>query len=330
MVNRNVCRWLIAWCLSSYGVFVAADPSPGALAKFQQAVFKVHSERGSGTIQAGSAVLVAKNRLVTNCHVLSWAKKIHVLRDGDRWPATLVVADKERDLCLLAAPDLPFAPVNTANQLTVGQEVHAAGFPGGGNFNVSCGLVRALHNYDSAQVIQTNANFVPGASGGGLFDNDGNLVGILTFRAVGGGDFHFVMPASWVDALLAHAGTEEIRSRGDDPFYQRNQSKQPFFLQAAQLESQQNWPGLLDIAQRWSREQSGDTESWMAVGKACMALNKKDQAISAFQRVLALDSQHSLGKDWLKFALPPTDCGEGNISCLGGDELLAFMEPVLP
>lgn len=327
---RTTWQILIAWCLSSYGVFVFADPSPEAFAKLQQAVFKVSSERSSGTIQVGSAVLVAENKLVTNCHVLSWAKKILVLRDGERWAATLVAADQEHDLCLLSAPGVPFVPVNTAQQLAIGQEVHAAGFPGGGNFNVSCGLVRALHNYDSARVIQTNANFVPGASGGGLFDNDGNLVGILTFRAVSGGDFHFVMPVRWVEALLARADAGAARSAGDAPFYQRNQTNQPFFLQAAQLESQQNWNGMLDIAQRWSSQRADDAESWMAVGKACVALNKKDQAISAFQTVLSLDSQHSLGKDWLKSVSPAGVCEFGDKNCIGSDDLLAFMEPVLP
>ncbi len=330
MATRKTWQILIAWCLSSFGVSVSADPSPETLSKLQQAVFKITSERGSGTIQVGSAVLVAENKLVTNCHVLSWAKKIHVLRDGERWLATLVAADKEHDLCLLSAPGVAFAPVNISQQLAIGQEVHAAGFPGGGNFNVSCGAVRALHDYDSAKVIQTNANFIPGSSGGGLFDNDGNLVGILTFRAVSGGDFHFVMPASWVESLLSRADSNDQRNAGSTPFYQRNPSSQPFFLQAAYYESQQNWAGLLDIAQRWSSERGADAESWMAVGKACTALNKKDQAISAFQTVLALDAQHSLGKDWLQSILPPNLCAAGDPSCVGGNDLFAFMEPVLP
>lgn len=330
MALRTTWRLLIAWCLSTHGLFVLADPSPDAFNKLQQAVFKVSSERNSGTTQVGSAVLVAENRLVTNCHVLDWAKKIQVLRDGERWPATLVAADREHDLCLLSALGIPNVAINAAHQLGIGQAVHAAGFPGGGNFSLSCGVVRALHTYDSAKVIQTNANFMPGASGGGLFDDDGNLVGILTFRAVNGGDFHFAMPVRWVEALLERADSADFRQAGDNAFYQRNTRNQPFFLQAAKFEAQQNWTGMLDIAQRWSTARADDAESWMALGKACIALNKKDQAISAFQTVLALDSQHSLGKDWLNTVVPVNVCGESNSSCLSSADFLASTEPVLP
>jgi serine protease Do len=323
-------RTIFAYFISTCGCFSLADPSPDVLAKLHSTVFKISSERGSGTIQAGSAVLVADGKLVTNCHVLAWAKKIQVIRDGERWPAKLIAADQEHDLCLLSAPGVPFVATATTNQLQIGQEVHAAGFPGGGSFNVSCGVVRALHTYDSANVIQTNANFAPGASGGGLFDRDGNLVGILTFRAIRGGDFHFVMPVDWVNELVARADAAEAERTVADAFYQRGEGKQPFFLQAAALEARQDWAGLLDVAQRWNNEQMDNTESLMAIGKACVALSKNDQAVSAFRQVLTLNAHHSLGKDWLLSLDPVKPCGDLTNPCLAADDILAFMEPVLP
>lgn len=330
MAMTSTFHSIFACVLSAYSVLTIADPSPETLVKIQSSTFKISAERNSGTVQAGSAVLVAPDKLITNCHVLTWAKKILVLRDGEHWPAKLIAADREHDLCLLSAPGIPFAPATTAQQLQIGQEVHAAGFPGGGNFSVSCGLVRALHALDSAEVIQTNANFNPGASGGGLFDRDGNLAGILTFRAVGGGDFHFVMPVAWVVALVARSDAVDVAKSLDMAFYQRGQVKQPFFLQAATLESRQNWTGLLDLAQRWNTQQSDNAESWMAIGKACVALSKKEQATSAFRQVLSLNAQHSLGKYWLSTVAPIETCGEGASPCPIGDDVLAFMEPVLP
>lgn len=330
MTLTTTLRSIVACFLSAHGLFVCAEPSPEVLAKLQSATFKVIAERSSGTLQSGSAVLIGENKLVTNCHVLTWARKIEVLRNGERWPAKLMAADQEHDLCILAAPGIPFVAAAPGNPLQIGQEVHAAGFPGGGNFSVSCGVVRALHPYDSAKVIQTNANFNPGASGGGLFDNDGNLVGILTFKALTGGDFHFVMPVAWVEALVARADAAVTARNPDDAFYRRNGSKQPFFLQAATLEAQQNWTDLLDLAQRWNDQHSDSVESLMAMGKACVALSKIDQAISAFRRVLALDAQHSLGKDWLRAIEPAHPCGDAGNPCVIGDDILAFMEPVLP
>ncbi len=330
MIFLTIFRLICAGFLIGFGICVHADSSPEILAKLQSSVFKVSVERGSGTQQTGSAVWVAADTLVTNCHVLVWAKKIQVVGDGKRWPARLIAADQEHDLCLLFAPGVPFAAVAIGNPLQIGQAVHAAGFPGGGNFSVSWGTVRALHAYDAAKVIQTNASFDPGASGGGLFDDEGKLVGILTFRAVSGGDFHFVMPAVWVDALLARADSARFEGHLDGAFYRRGQGKQPFFLQAAHLESQQNWAGLLDVAQRWTNQQADNAESWMAIGKACVALSRKEKALNAFRQVLALDAQHSLGKDWLRALEPVEQCGGAANPCPIDSEILAFMEPVLP
>ena len=329
---RTPLRVVFTCLLSTCVTALHADPSSETLATLQSHVFKVTAERSSGTIQAGSAVLVAPGKLVTNCHVLTWAKNIQLLRSGERWTARLIAADREHDLCILAATDLPFTPTlaPSTGRVQIGQEVHAAGYPGGGDFAVNCGKVRALHDYNEAKVIQTNAAFMPGASGGGLFDNDGNLLGILTFRAQSGGDFHFVMPVAWVDALLAHIDESNPLAMSDPAFYQRNQTQQPYFLQAAALEETRNWTALLNVAQRWSDQVVNNPESWMAVGKACVALNKKDQAMSAFRQVLAIDSQHSLGRDWLNTLEPASTCGTLENPCPSTEDFLALAEPVLP
>ena len=324
-------RILFACFLSACGVALHADPAPEALAKLQVHVFKVIAERSSGTVQAGSAVLMAAGKLVTNCHVVTWAKSIQVVRNGERWAARLIAADNEHDLCILAASDLPFnAQVKSAGPAQIGQEVHAAGYPGGGDFAVNCGKVRALHDLNAAKVIQTNAKFNPGASGGGLFDNDGNLLGILTFRAPSGGDFHFVMPVVWVDELLARVDAPSPFAKSNPSFYQRSQAQQPYFLQAAAFEETRNWSGLLNVAQRWIDQAANNPESWMAVGKACIALNKKDQAVSAFRHVLAIDSQHGIGRDLLKSLEPAAACGTPDNPCASVEDFLAFAEPVLP
>lgn len=328
-MQNSLCK-LLACLLSACGIAVHADPSPETLAKLQSQVFKIVAERSSGTVQAGSAVLIAAGKLVTNCHVLTWAKNIQIVRNGERWNARLSAADREHDLCIVTAATLPFIPdlSQSTGAAQIGQEVHAVGYPAGGDFAVNCGTVRALHDYNDAKVIQTSATFSPGASGGGLFDGAGNLLGILTFRAPSGGDFHFVMPVAWVDALLARSDESDPRAASNSAFYQRNQSQQPYFLQAAALEETRNWAALLTVAQRWTGQSLNNPESWMAVGKACVALNRKDQAVSAFRQVLAIDSHHSLGRDWLNTLEPPAFCGTPD--CISSDEFLAFAEPVLP
>lgn len=319
-------------CLLGFGSTASrADISPDFFATLKSQVFKVIARRSSGTVQAGSAVLVAPGKLVTNCHVLRWTGRVEVLQNGARWPARLVSADAEHDLCILAAETVPTKAIAFARpaQLKTDQEVHAAGYPGGGEFVVNCGTIRALHDLDAGKVIQTNASFSPGASGGGLFDSDGRLIGILTFRAVTGGDLHFVMPVAWVDALLARSDDSAKSTIDNSAFYHRIDSRQPYFLRAVVLEKQQNWPALLGMAQRWAEDQANSTEPWMAMGKACVALNKKDEAVAAFRQVLSIDEHHSHGKNWLLALMPPgPHCG-GEM-CEGDGHIFSLAEPVLP
>lgn len=54
-------------------------------------------------------------------------------------------------------------------------------------------------------MVQTSAPTSPGSSGGGLFDAEGNLVGITTFQLKEGQSLNFAMPGEWVSDLLAHS-----------------------------------------------------------------------------------------------------------------------------
>jgi serine protease Do len=275
-------------CLVS--CFVLAEAFSDFQSRLQAQVVKVNAERSHGTTSIGSAVIVGGGKLITNCHVVRWAES--------RWATQLAAEDLEHDLCVLGADALPepVTDVLGAGAVGVGQEVFAAGYPGGREFNVSCGKVKALHEHDGARVIRTSAPFSPGASGGGLFDAEGRLLGVLTFRAVSGGDFHFVMPVEWVKQLLARAAASSAKNADGRAFWERSFKDQPYFLQAAAYEEGKNWSGLLRLAKRWILAHSGQPESWMAVGKACTGLGRFDDAAMAFRNVLTIDPAHSEGQ----------------------------------
>lgn len=109
-----------------------------------------------------------------------------------------------RDLCFLRVPGYPGEVPRMAEpgDAKVGLDVFAVGFPGG-NFAVSKGGVKGLFSCacDGGRVSQASAHFDPGASGGGLFDSTGRLLGILTYKSGSGGDFHFAMPIGWMKQL---------------------------------------------------------------------------------------------------------------------------------
>ena len=168
------------------------------------------------TTAQGSGVVVGVNEVVTNCHILDQAISLAV-RQATNWSggkpyqmaASLLGHNQERDLCLLFVEELPLPPaakvarLGTAKTLSVGEEVYAVGAPAGLELSLSQGIVSQLRGAADKQVaplIQTDLALSPGSSGGGLFNQSGELVGITTFK-IQGENLNFAIPVEWVAEL---------------------------------------------------------------------------------------------------------------------------------
>ena len=165
------------------------------------------------TVAQGSGVVVGKNEVATNCHVIENAQSVVVRQAADsgggetyRMDSRTLTRDGERDLCLLFVGELseppaaPIAAMGAAKGLAVGEEVYAIGAPKGLELSLSRGVVsqlRGVHGKRAAPLVQTDAAISPGSSGGGLFNADGELVGITTFKWKGE-SLNFAIPAEWV------------------------------------------------------------------------------------------------------------------------------------
>ena len=147
------------------------------------------------TSGAGSGVIVTANGyIVTNYHVIEDAKKITVTTtDGTQYEATLVGTDSDTDLAILKieATGLTSAVLGNSGNLLTGQSVVVIGNPLGSlGGSVTTGIISALSREitisgNTMTLLQTNAAVNPGNSGGGLFDMNGNLVGIVNAKSSG-------------------------------------------------------------------------------------------------------------------------------------------------
>jgi serine protease Do len=155
----------------------------------------------------GSGVVVGTEAVVTNCHVLAKAKRVAVKREKETLDAKLAMWDVKRDLCQLRVAGLnaPAVWVADSKQITVGQNVFAVGNPKGLELTMSAGLVSSLRRNTAGQLvlIQTSAAISGGSSGGGLFDAQGNLIGLTTIGSISGDaqNLNFAIPAEWVREL---------------------------------------------------------------------------------------------------------------------------------
>lgn len=141
---------------------------------------------------AGSGVIMSEDGyIITNNHVIDGATSILVrTTDGNEYNATLTGADSQTDLAVIKidAHDLKPASFGDSDALQVGDAAIAIGNPLGElGGSVSCGIISALDRQieiegEMMTLLQTDAAINPGNSGGGLFDADGNLIGIVNAK----------------------------------------------------------------------------------------------------------------------------------------------------
>ncbi len=151
---------------------------------FGQSMDQTSTALGSGVI------ISADGYIVTNNHVVSGATNVSVkLNDDSEYEATIIGTDAKTDLALLKieATNLQYASLVDSDSLALGQEVVAIGNSLGKGTSSTNGIISALNrevtiNNYTMTLILTNAEINSGNSGGGLFDMNGNLVGIVNAK----------------------------------------------------------------------------------------------------------------------------------------------------
>ena len=164
----------------------------------EQVVYSQWSWYGQSQVEsgAGSGVIISSDGYILTCaHVVSGASNITVSIGDKDYPATLVGEDTTSDIAVVKvdATGLTPATVGNSDDLKVGESVMAVGNPLGElGGTVTSGIVSALNRSVSIQgsssvntmsLIQMDASVSPGNSGGGLFNMNGELVGVVNAKS---------------------------------------------------------------------------------------------------------------------------------------------------
>ena len=265
-----------------------------ALMEAYSGVVMIRGYNPDGGMAYGSGVVVAENAVVTNCHVMRATKQPWVSRGEDSYSITSVRADAWHDLCLVTTHNMPFKPVPRGNSqsLTRGQEITAIGHSNGVPAPLtSVGEIQGLYPTPSGNMIRSSAKFLMGASGSGLFDMQGRLVGINTFKTAGrGGSIHFALPVEWLETLEKIPATTEFPISGK-ALWEEDEDKKPFYMRAAVPESRQDWVALEKISTQWTQQEVTSTDAWFSLGVSEVSLNKLEAAAMAFDKSIELDQE---------------------------------------
>ena len=179
----------------------------GVIAEVSPSVVLISTYDSSGfALSQGSGVVVGKNKIITNLHVIHNAAKVEVTDpSGATYTCSGTLAqDPGRDLALLKC-EIPLAPVELGDSdaVAVGDPVVAIGSPRGLQGTVSNGIISGLREFGGVSYVQTSAPTSKGSSGGGLFAMDASLVGITTLIYEDSQNLNLAVPVNYVKDLMS-------------------------------------------------------------------------------------------------------------------------------
>lgn len=146
-------------------------------------VFLIKAARGRG-----SGVMVAPDRILTNCHVVAGSSAPRSVQVVHSVTGQSVVAERvavladDEDVCLLEAPGAPAYPatLGRSEALEIGARTYTVSYPGGRQLGWSEGELRDRQRIARLDVLLTNNYCRPGVSGGPLFDAGGQVIGLTS------------------------------------------------------------------------------------------------------------------------------------------------------
>ncbi|WP_229052597.1 S1C family serine protease [Aeromicrobium sp. Leaf350] len=185
----------------------ASSPAADATDEQEQGLVYINTVVGYGDGGgAGTGMILTENgTILTNHHVIEGATSIEVevVSTGDTYQADVVGYDDTADVAVLQlqdASDLTPVSLDTSQDVAVGDAITAVGNANGdgGAASAAAGVVTDLDQSITAQsssgaeeltgLIEVDADVVGGDSGGALYDEDGDVVGMTTAASSGQAD----------------------------------------------------------------------------------------------------------------------------------------------
>jgi len=207
----GIAAWRLA-CIASMLLAligpVAADESPrltpqqiAQISVSSVVLIRTPTGLGSGFVAATGG------KIVTNFHVIRGATQASIVTSDhvEHRDVEVIAVDEEHDVAVLRIGATQLRPLALGNSSVAkaGEHVVAIGNPLGLGSTISDGLLSAIRELPHLTVLQISAPISPGSSGGPVFDDHGEVIGVSTFLLSGGQNLNFAIPINIVKPMLA-------------------------------------------------------------------------------------------------------------------------------
>jgi len=273
---------------------VQAIPTLEKLLELNNSIVAVNVDLPDGSSGSGTGVVVSKEYVATDCHVIANTLGANISKFDDAYKPIAFKADWKHDLCLLKFEELPFKPVPIRDSKTLQYEedVFSISYPSGNNVpQPSYGSVKAIHNFDNSVIIRSDAAFALGSSGGGLFDEKFNLIGITTFKSPGPQGYFYSLPVEWIKKLMKEPDAKSLKTL-DIPFWAMPFEQKPYFMKVVIPYQNKEWDTLKSISDLWIKEEPNSSDAWYFLGLADQGKKDLKAAKEAFLKAEKINPRH--------------------------------------
>ena len=330
-------RFLLLWVMLACAVCAAEIDAEAIARKCTSSVMLIVTEGAGKSGSLGTAFAVsADGKLVTNFHVIEGKDRLVAKsQNGGLFPIkSVLVTDKDHDLAVIQIEgrNLPFLELGDSASINSGAGVVVIGNPIGLEASVTQGIVSAKRAIDShGEVLQISAAISPGSSGSPVFNAQGKVVGVATFKLLKGESLNFAIPSAHVASLLSRAATvSDPKPRNPiakTPGLRRGSKEQDAsvmndqrFKDAKNSEMNEDFVALLRLAKSLVAEYPESALAERMLSDAYFYMEMKQDCLEHAR--IALDLDPKSARAWNNLAIALDTTGDENGAVTAYEEAL--------
>lgn len=173
-----------------------------------------------GKYSASAFMISPRGYLITSLHVIQDANRIMIENSaGELLDVNVIYKDKKTDMAVLQITDSLFIPFKALPygfrkaHADLGEKVFTLGYPAE-NIVYEEGSLSARLGYNSDSVAyQISLSLNPGNSGGPLFDEQGNIIAMVSGKQQGSEGVGFATKMNYISKAIAEASEKDIKEK---------------------------------------------------------------------------------------------------------------------
>lgn len=282
-----ICLWIIA-----LPTIVVAQAERIYQENNKAVVVILTYDKENRPLAQGSGFIVRSDgAIVTNLHVVSQAAsiKVKVAKDRHLEVEGVLHCDEANDLIILKAKgkNLPILKLGDSDKIKEGEKVYVIGSPAGLENTISDGIISGIRGLDQNQkVIQISAPVSQGSSGGPVFNERGEVIGVATFIVEDAQNLNFAMPVSLIRTKINNRKVLPLEKTITADY---TKTAEYWFWQGCYLQKAKKYKKAIECFKEAIRLEPDNPNAHYGLGYTYAEFGDYEQAIKSYQQVLRND-----------------------------------------